>query len=106
MTSTIQRARTAATRATAHPKTVLTDVGLVEIVAPRDRDGPFEPEIVKKGRSAVHRPGTFPGRRVCRRVSNPSWRTARIGPPFRSSSGRLVRHEYGRSGPGRAEEGC
>ncbi|MFM9630194.1 MULTISPECIES: IS256 family transposase [Streptomyces] len=29
-------------------KTVLTDVGPVEIVVPRDRDGSFEPKIVKK----------------------------------------------------------
>jgi transposase-like protein len=29
-------------------KTVLTDVGPVEIVVPRDRDGSFEPQIVKK----------------------------------------------------------
>ncbi|MFF3365237.1 IS256 family transposase [Streptomyces misionensis] len=29
-------------------KTVLTDVGPVEIVMPRDRDGSFEPKIVKK----------------------------------------------------------
>jgi putative transposase len=29
-------------------KTVLTDIGPVEIAAPRDRDGSFEPQIVKK----------------------------------------------------------
>lgn len=29
-------------------KTVLTDVGPVEITVPRDRDGSFEPQIVKK----------------------------------------------------------
>ncbi len=29
-------------------KTVLTDVGPVEIAVPRDRDGSFEPKIVKK----------------------------------------------------------
>src|SRR3954449_8504072 len=29
-------------------KTVLTEVGLVEITVPRDRDGSFEPKIVKK----------------------------------------------------------
>jgi transposase-like protein len=29
-------------------QTVLTDVGPVEIVVPRDRDGSFEPKIVKK----------------------------------------------------------
>jgi putative transposase len=31
-------------------KTVLTEVGPVEIVVPRDRDSSFEPEIVKKRR--------------------------------------------------------
>src|SRR4051794_23717070 len=30
------------------PKTVLTEVGPVEISVPRDRDGSFTPEIVKK----------------------------------------------------------
>lgn len=29
-------------------KTVLTDVGSVEIAVPRDRDGSFEPKIVAK----------------------------------------------------------
>src|SRR3954464_4503231 len=32
----------------ARAKTVLTDVGPVEIIVPRDRDGSFEPKIVKK----------------------------------------------------------
>ncbi len=32
----------------ARSKTVLTDVGPVEITVPRDRDGSFEPQIVKK----------------------------------------------------------
>ena len=32
----------------ARAKTVLTDVGPVEITVPRDRDGSFEPQIVKK----------------------------------------------------------
>jgi transposase-like protein len=32
----------------ARPKTVLTDVGPVEITVPRDRDGSFEPKIVAK----------------------------------------------------------
>lgn len=31
-----------------HAKTVLTDVGPVEITVPRDREGSFEPKIVKK----------------------------------------------------------
>jgi hypothetical protein len=30
------------------PKTVLTDVGPVEIGVPRDRQGSFEPQIVRK----------------------------------------------------------
>jgi transposase-like protein len=29
-------------------KTVLTDVGPVELAVPRDRDGTFDPQIVKK----------------------------------------------------------
>jgi transposase-like protein len=33
-------------------KTVLTDVGPVEITVPRDRDGSFEPKIVKRRKSA------------------------------------------------------
>jgi putative transposase len=32
----------------ARAKTVLTDVGPVELTVPRDRDGSFEPQIVKK----------------------------------------------------------
>src|SRR3712207_562736 len=32
----------------ARAKTVLTDVGPVEITVPRDRDGSFEPQIVRK----------------------------------------------------------
>ncbi|SCD69364.1 Transposase, Mutator family [Streptomyces sp. di188] len=34
-------------------KTVLTDVGPVEISVPRDRDGSFEPKIVKKRRKCL-----------------------------------------------------
>lgn len=30
------------------PKTVLTEAGPVEIQVPRDRDGTFEPKVVKK----------------------------------------------------------
>ncbi|EFE64783.1 transposase [Streptomyces viridosporus ATCC 14672] len=33
-------------------KAVLTDVGPVEIVMPRDRDGSFEPRSSRSGRSA------------------------------------------------------
>ncbi len=50
-------------------KTVLTDVGPVEIKVPRDVSGTFEPQIIS-GRSAGHfnsnRPGTFT--RVTRRT--------------------------------------
>src|SRR5215471_765482 len=31
------------------PKTVLTDVGAVDLAVPRDRNGSFEPQIVRKG---------------------------------------------------------
>lgn len=48
MTGTIRPGRTAATRGTANSKTVVTDVGPVEIDVPRDREGAFEPQIVKK----------------------------------------------------------
>jgi transposase-like protein len=34
-------------------KTVLTDVGPVEISVPRDREGSFEPKIVKKGQKRL-----------------------------------------------------
>ncbi|GAB2483809.1 hypothetical protein GCM10027187_59240 [Streptosporangium sandarakinum] len=36
------------TRNGSRSKTVITDVGPVEISAPRDRDGSFEPKIVRK----------------------------------------------------------
>ncbi|GAA1264326.1 transposase [Streptomyces aureus] len=49
MTGMSRRERTAATPATEPAsKTVLTEVGPVEIAAPRDPDGSFEPQIVKK----------------------------------------------------------
>jgi hypothetical protein len=37
-------------------KTVLTDVGPVEITVPRDREGSFEPKIVPSGRSVCPGP--------------------------------------------------
>jgi putative transposase len=40
---------TANSRNGARSKTVVTDVGPVEISVPRDRDGSFEPKIVRKG---------------------------------------------------------
>ena len=37
----------------ATPKTVLTDVGAVDLAVPRDRDGSFEPQIVRKGQTRL-----------------------------------------------------
>jgi transposase-like protein len=54
MTGTTRPARTAATPATGTcGKTVLTKVGPVEISVPRDRDGTFEPKIVRKGHKCL-----------------------------------------------------
>ncbi len=41
----------------ARPKTVTTDVGPVEIEVPRDRDGCFEPKLVRKRQRRPRRPG-------------------------------------------------
>src|SRR5262249_19471071 len=35
------------------PKTVLTDVGAVDLQVPRDRNGTFEPQIVRKGQTRL-----------------------------------------------------
>jgi len=35
------------------PKTVLTDIGAVDLAVPRDRDGSFEPRIVRKGQTRL-----------------------------------------------------
>jgi hypothetical protein len=35
------------------PKTLLTDVGAVDLAVPRDRDGSFEPQIVRKGQTRL-----------------------------------------------------
>jgi putative transposase len=35
------------------PKTVLTDVGAAGLAVPRDRDGSFEPRIVRKGQARL-----------------------------------------------------
>ena len=35
------------------PKTVLTDIGAVDLAVPRDRDGTFEPKIVRKGQTRL-----------------------------------------------------
>ena len=46
----------AGTRATARrPKTLITEHGKVEIDAPRDRDGSFEPQIVTQAPAALRR---------------------------------------------------
>src|SRR5215470_9260136 len=37
----------------ATPKTVLTDVGAVDLAVPRDRNGSFEPQIVCKGQTRL-----------------------------------------------------
>jgi putative transposase len=34
-------------------KTVLTDIGVVDLVVPRDRDGSFDPKIVRKGQTRL-----------------------------------------------------
>jgi putative transposase len=35
------------------PKTLLTDIGAVDLAVPRDRDGSFEPKIVRKGQTRL-----------------------------------------------------
>jgi transposase-like protein len=35
------------------PKTVLTDIGAVDLTVPRDRNGSFEPQIVRKGQTRL-----------------------------------------------------
>jgi len=35
------------------PKTLLTDVGAVDLAVPRDRDGSFDPKIVRKGQTRL-----------------------------------------------------
>jgi putative transposase len=37
----------------ATPKTVLTDIGAVDLAVPRDRNGSFEPQIVRKGQTRL-----------------------------------------------------
>ena len=37
----------------ATPKTVLTDIGAVDLAVPRDRNGTFEPQIVRKGQTRL-----------------------------------------------------
>jgi hypothetical protein len=46
--SMTRSAATAAIRATARAKTVLIDIGPVQVAIPRDREGTFEPQIVRK----------------------------------------------------------
>jgi putative transposase len=35
------------------PKTVLTDIGAVDLAVPRDRNGTFEPQVVRKGQTRL-----------------------------------------------------
>src|SRR6201981_1696486 len=35
------------------PKTVLTDIGAVDLAVPRDRNGTFEPQIVRQGQTSL-----------------------------------------------------
>ena len=35
------------------PKTALTDIGAVDLAVPRDRNGSFEPQIVRKGQTRL-----------------------------------------------------
>src|ERR1700757_4652661 len=35
------------------PKTVLTDIGALDLAVPSDRDGSFEPQIVRKGQTRL-----------------------------------------------------
>jgi putative transposase len=35
------------------PKTVLTDIGAVDLAVPRDRNGTFEPRVVRKGQTRL-----------------------------------------------------
>src|SRR5215467_4141982 len=37
----------------ATPKTLLTDVGAVDLAVPRDRNGSFDPKIVRKGQTRL-----------------------------------------------------
>ena len=54
MRSTIRPGAAAVTAATAPlAKTVLTDVGAVDLAVPRDRAGSFEPRIVRKGQTRL-----------------------------------------------------
>lgn len=61
-------------------KTVLTEIGPVEIEVPRDRDGSFEPVIVPKNMSHVVSFRSF----FQQVTAAPSWRNARKCPALRS----------------------
>lgn len=52
-------------------KTVMTEVGPVELAVPRDRDGSFEPKIVKKRQRRLDRGG--PDRAVVDRPRADDW---------------------------------
>ena len=47
-------------------KTVLTDAGAVGLAVPRDRNGTFEPQIVRKGQTRLE--GSTSGSSACMRA--------------------------------------
>jgi Transposase, Mutator family len=55
----------------ATPKTVLTDVGAVDLAVPRDRNGSFEPQIVRKGPDPAGRVRREDHRAVCAQDDRP-----------------------------------
>ena len=74
--------QTGNTRNGGRSKTVLTDVGPVEITVPRDRDGSFEPKIVANLPSAA----TL----ISRRSPRMTFGTSRTSPPLASTRYSLV----------------
>jgi putative transposase len=64
------------------PKTVLTEIGPVEIEVPRDRDGTFEPAIVRKRQRAEQRTPTWT--RLPSSLRRPQWTTWTDAPHSRS----------------------
>jgi transposase-like protein len=53
MRSTIRPGRAGDSRNGTSAKTVLTDIGAVDLAVPRDRNGTFEPKIVRKGQTRL-----------------------------------------------------
>jgi len=52
-------------------KTLKGNDGALPIDVPRDRDGSFEPELIKKGQTRID--GMDDNRSVCRRIINPRY---------------------------------